>query len=598
MTVGLAFAGQTEEISHNKPFSSKKDASFTTAKGNSHYTVQCKDGWGFFSDRPGNHKPYVNSSDYYTTICSDDAKKGVSITFQQFNLEKFDKLSVWDESRSAPVGATNTPELLNVNDPKKDDGVDYIGSYTGPSSPGTLTSKRGCLTFRFQSDVSVVSTGWYGKIGCANKPTTNPCTSFSKLVDSDLKCGVTITDDNFRGKNNYDTYGTCTMPGWPSTGREIIYRFVNHKASDLTFTLKEDNGSQPKLLNMFILNNCSPDACTDAILRPAENPNQGVESITISDAPAGTYYVVVDGNQTYAHNSFTLGVECAGGSAASCPDNAHYFESFEGYRLGKGITTLDSDHWSTVGNSSRSAEISNDRASNYKQSLEFNRFEGNTQDVNLDLGKKFKGSYRVSWDMYIPPMSAAHFGLFGGDNSDPWGSFGYTFRMLATKYQGRWFDVEIFVDMDKNRYILYMDNRHYVETGSYYLNLHHLNFYSPPAGHFYVDNICYGAVGSIPNAVSSDDRLAERQFTEDLTVFPNPATEEVLIDMSGYEGKAVDLVIQNSMAVEVYRQHIPEVNKEAQRISLESFNNGLYIINVKGKGLRTKAKKLIVSKLY
>ena len=34
-------------------------------------------------------------------------------------------------------------------------------------------------------------------------------------------------------------------------------------------------------------------------------------------------------------------------------------------------------------------------------SLEFNRAEEGTQDVFLDLGRKFKGAYRICWNMYI-----------------------------------------------------------------------------------------------------------------------------------------------------------------------------------------------------
>jgi len=275
MTISLAFAGQTVEVSNNQPFVISQAANFTNMTGNSHYSLEC--GWGFFSDRPGNHKPYENSSDYFTTICADDPSKAVSITFQQFNLEKFDQLTVWDEFRTGYVTANTTPALLNVNTPGVDDGVDFLGTFTGPSSPGRITSKRGCLTFRFQSDASVVKTGWYGKIGCVNRPVVDPCPRFeSRYVDSEIKCGVTITDDTFRGENNFEAYGSCTNPDRPSAGRELIYRFVNYSASDLTFTLREMNGSQPKLLNLFILNDCNANACTDAILRPAPNPNQGV----------------------------------------------------------------------------------------------------------------------------------------------------------------------------------------------------------------------------------------------------------------------------------------------------------------------------------
>ncbi len=635
----LAFAGQTVEVTHNKIVSATTSSS--NASGNSHYVVTCKDGTGFFSDRPGNHKPYVNNSDYYTTICANESNRGVTVTFQQFNLEKFDKLSVWDEKRSGAVGATDTPEALNVNVPKKDDGVDFLGSFTGPSSPGTLTSKRGCLTFRFQSDVSVVKTGWYGKIGCASKPTTDPCKDFKKLVDSDLKCGVTITDDNFRGANNYEVYGSCTMPGWPSKGRELIYRFVNYKASDLTFTLKESNGHQPKLLNMFILNDCNPNACTNTIMRPADNPNQGVESVTIKNAAAGTYYVVVDGNQSYAHNSFKLSVECAGGDYTTC-DDPYYYDDFEAqdddinrprpdidYRVGDYITKVNPYWFKRQSVGLRDGRISKDRSSNGTQSLEINRKEEATQDVFLDLGQKFKGVYRLSFNMYIEEHSTAFFGIFGGDNSDPWGSISKEFGH-NNGFEGRWFDVELFVDLDKNKYTLYIDNRCYVFSGDYYLNLDALNFYGLPKAHFYVDHICFGPVKRIPPAGSisrlaidmntpmfeeelvlqaevnfgggvTDNETSEialavdNLVAEDLKVMPNPTTGSTLIALDLDNEQTIQLQIFSPAGQLVRNMPIGKTSSIRQEVDLSDLSNGLYILRATGEQ-SVITKKIILQK--
>ncbi len=423
------------------------------------------------------------------------------------------------------------------------------------------------------------------------------------MVYADLKCGVLVNGNNFSGKSKLTDYGACSEKCL-APGRELVYRFNQTSQSDIVITFKEAGHPQLKRLNLFVITDpCTPKGCMpeNAINAPLMG-NQDPERVVIKDAAPGDYYIIIDGHKPYATNDFTLLLECTGGSAASCPENAHYFESFESYRVGKRITTQDSHHWETVGNSSGSALISKDRASNYEQSLEFNRYEGGAQDINLDLGRKYSGAYRISWDMYINPMSTAHFGLFGGDNSDPWGTVGHTFRMNATKYQGKWFKVELFVDMDKNKYALFMDNRHFQETGKYYLNLHHLNLYSPPGGHFYVDNICYAAVEAIPSVSSSSETASDRQqdsrFTEDITLFPNPATDEVMLDLRKYTGKEVDLVIYNAMSFEVYRKHIPKVGKELERVSLDNFTNGLYLVNVKGKGMRTKTKKLIVSKLY
>jgi len=642
----LAFAAQTVEVTHDLIVSSTPASD--NATGNSYYRVDCRvgnrDRSGFFSDRPGNHKPYVNDSDYYTTICANESNRAVTITFQQFNLEKFDRLLVWDEFRTGAVTSTTTPEAINQNVPRVDDGVDFLGSFTGPSSPGTITSRRGCLTFRFQSDESVVKAGWYGKIGCALRPTVDPCPRFeSRYVDSELKCGVTITDDNFRGANNFETYGSCTKPGWPSKGRELIYKFVNYSASDLTFTLRESNGSQSKILNMFILNDCNVNACTDAILRPADNPNQGVESITIENAAAGTYYVVVDGNQAYAHNSFRLSVECAGGDFTTCND-PYYYDDFEAndrnvnrprpdidYRVGDYVSTVN-PYW-TRGNGVglRDVRISNDRSSNGMNSLEINRAEEATQDVFLDLGQKFRGVHRIAFDMFIENNSTAFFGLFGGDNSDPWGSISKEFSH-NNGFEGRWFDVELFVDLDRNRYTLYIDNRCYVFTGDYYLNLNSLNFYGLPKAHFYVDNLCFGPVRRIPAAGSItrvaldmstplfDEELvlqAEASFgsaitdnetatseialavdnlvADDLKVMPNPTTGSTLIALDLDQEQTIQLQIFSPAGQLVRNMPLGKTSSIRQEVDLSDLSNGLYILRATGEQ-SVISKKIILQK--
>jgi len=645
MLVGtsLAFAGQNVEVTHDLIVTSTTSSSEAT--GNSYYKVDCRDGskdrTGFFSDRPGSHKPYVNNSDYYTTICANESDRGVTVSFQQFNLEKFDKLTVWDEFRTGAVTSSSTPELLNKNIKGTDDGVDKLGEFTGPSSPGKLTSKRGCLTFRFESDKSVVKTGWYGKIGCAKKPTADPCTDFNKLVDSELKCGVTITDDNFRGANNYQTYGSCTMPGWPSKGRELIYKFVNYSASDLTFTLKEDNGSQPKGLNLMILNDCNPSACTNTIMRPANNPNQGVETITIENAAAGTYYVVVDANQPYVHNSFELTVECAGGDYTTCTD-PYYYDDFEArdrkvnrprpnidYYVGDYISTVN-PYWSRgQGVGLRDARISDDRSSNGYNSLEINRKDEATQDVFLDLGQKFKGVYRLAFDMYIEQHSTAFFGIFGGDNSDPWGSISKEFGH-NNGFEGRWFDIEVYVDLDKNKYVLYLDNRCYVMSGDYYLNLNSLNFYGLPKAHFYVDNLCFSPVRRIPPAGSLtriaidmstpmfDEALvlqaevnfagtatdnetseialaADNLVADDLKVMPNPTTGSTLIALDLDQEQAVLLQIFSPAGQLVRNMPLGQTSSIRQEVDLSDLSNGLYLLRATGEQ-SVITKKIILQK--
>jgi len=594
LTTSTAFAQGISEVDHTQVVM-EETGTGTGVGGNSIYSIQLG-GSGFFTGRFGRDKPYGNNSDYHTTICANEDNQAISIDFQEFDLAKGDSLCVWDELRTERVTAQNTPQMLDVNNPFQDDGVDFIGKFSGMASPGVITSTRGCLTFRFRSDDSGVGAGWVGKVGSVKRPVIDFCESFNSKVDSELECGVMIKDDNFRGENDFEAYGECSMPGWPANGRELIYKFVNHKASDLTFTLKEDNGDQPKVLNMFILNDCKTDSCAGSIMRPAAHGDRDRETVSISNAPAGTYYVVIDGNQPSAHNWFKLLVECTGGDYTTC-DDAYYYDDFEAadtsvnrprpdvdYQVGDYLTKVNS-YWTKSDNVGiRDVKISSRKSSNGFNALEFNRAEEGAQDVFLDLGRKYQGAYRICWNMYIEKHHTAFFGLFGGDNSDPWGTVSKEFGH-NNGYEG---------------YVLYLDNRKKVYSGDYHLNLDALNFYALPKAHFYVDHLCYGPVDKIPvvemdivlaekddkleasgsikaNDVSSQSSIGQLNAA-DLKVVPNPT--------NGFATVALDLAKAANVALQVFsptgqivRQiSLRETKTVRQEINLGDLASGLYIL--------------------
>ena len=82
LSTSLAFAGQNVEVTHSSISSATTSSSETS--GNSYYDLNCgsrKQNTGFFADRPGSHKPYTNSSDYYVTLCAHDAHAAVTVDF-------------------------------------------------------------------------------------------------------------------------------------------------------------------------------------------------------------------------------------------------------------------------------------------------------------------------------------------------------------------------------------------------------------------------------------------------------------------------------------------------------------------------------------
>jgi hypothetical protein len=486
-----------------------------------------------------------------------------------------------------------------------------------------------------------------------NSHYTFTCKIASK-VDQDLKCGVMIKDDNYRGENNFSDYGDCGKKGWPSMGRELVYRFVNHKARDLTFTLVEDNGNQPKLLNMFIVKKrgdggCAPTECLGSVVRPAAHYDSDRNTVVLKNAAAGEYYVIVDGNRVTGHNWFKLTVDCEAGDYTTC-NNPYYYDDFEmdgvdydsdpktdddrprpdvDYHVGDYITKVNS-YWSNNGNVGiRDARITDTKSSNGMNSLEFNRAAEGTQEAVLDLGRKFKGAYRLCFSMFIEKNHTAFFGIFGGDNSDPWGSISKEFGMNSV-YQGKWLDVELFVDLDRNDYVLYLDNRCVSFTGAYNLNLDALMFYGLPNAHFYVDAICFGAVDGkkIPRPSSrvastlgdtplftadqqalqlagsvqaiTDNGLTQTAVSTslnatDLKVVPNPTSGATTIALDLDQAQNIELQIFSSTGQIVRQVSLGQTSIVRHDVNLGDLANGLYILKATGENT-VITKKIVLQK--
>ena len=94
---------------------------------------------GSFMDTGGAGSNYGDDQRYFTLIQPANASS-VTLTFSSFNLEaNWDYMYIYD-------GATTAAPL--------------IGTYTGTTSPGTVTSTGGSLLIEFRSDCATTAAGW------------------------------------------------------------------------------------------------------------------------------------------------------------------------------------------------------------------------------------------------------------------------------------------------------------------------------------------------------------------------------------------------------------------------------------------------------
>ena len=80
-----------------------------------------------------------------------------------------------------------------------------------------------------------------------------------------------------------------------------------------------------------------------------------------------------------------------------------------------------------------------------------------------------------------------------------------------------------------------------------------------------------------------------------ITLFPNPASTNVSVDLQSLVGKDIDLTLYNNLGQVVYQQRLEEITNELFVISTAQFKNGLYLLEIQGKEGLSVTKKLMIN---
>ena len=81
-------------------------------------------------------------------------------------------------------------------------------------------------------------------------------------------------------------------------------------------------------------------------------------------------------------------------------------------------------------------------------------------------------------------------------------------------------------------------------------------------------------------------------------IFPNPATNEIYVNMKADAGGSAVIKIYNAKGQQMLEQIIGTIPTDPFRIDLGSYTNGIYTITVKIGDLRVKSAKMIISRDY
>jgi subtilisin-like proprotein convertase family protein/putative hemolysin len=185
-----------------------------------------------FFDSGGSGGSYANNENRTYTICSSTAGQMARVIFSAFDLESnWDYLYIYDgNSTAAPL----------------------IGTYTGTTSPGTITATNagGCLTFRFTSDGSGVRAGWAAAVSCVAPP---PCASNMPTSGSCSTCSGNFFDSGGSGGNYGNsenrTYTICSSTAGQMA--QVIFSAFSTEASFDRLEIFDGNSTLAPLIGTY-----------------------------------------------------------------------------------------------------------------------------------------------------------------------------------------------------------------------------------------------------------------------------------------------------------------------------------------------------------
>jgi hypothetical protein len=243
---------------------------------------------GTFYDSGGPSGNYSNNENSQTTICPSTPGQFISLTFTSFATE----------------ACCDNLEIYNGNTT----GAPLIGTYAGTTPPCNITSTaaNGCLSFDFDSDVSLVNSGWSATISCVATPPGPPAGTLCSNAPAIALPYTATGQTTLCYGNDYTNASTGSCATLYESGEDHVYALTVATPQCISISLTNCSSAN---IGFQVYSGCPGAPGTTCV-----GNNGGSSPLTgsVTLPSAGTYYIVVDSWSTPSSVNYDIAVTTLG----------------------------------------------------------------------------------------------------------------------------------------------------------------------------------------------------------------------------------------------------------------------------------------------
>jgi hypothetical protein len=312
---------------------------------------------GTFYDNGGPSSNYSNNLSgypygWYRVFCPNAAGRCMRVTFSSFNINDIDPFWCWN---LYGTGTSCCDELWITNSSTQNGPLLWGGC--GTSLPPTVTSTdaSGCLSFRFNADNTVTSSGWAATLSCVNCSSGPNATDNTDCSRSQQICSTTSFNANSGGPGltSEACGGMACFAGGENHSNWYVFRIST--SGTLVFSVTPQNGTDDYDFALFGPNVVcgslgTPVRCSDSYLggatglaSPAIDVSENVEGdkwlAPINVLAGEIYYLLIDEwtntgqGFTISFNGSTATISCQPLPVSMLSFTAKYSEAKKGVDL-------------------------------------------------------------------------------------------------------------------------------------------------------------------------------------------------------------------------------------------------------------------------